>query len=65
MSKIVSLIIIFTYNLPIVRLSEFPVIVEYANQGWWIGYLMVGVLCPLLIAQLNFGRILFVVIKHW
>ena len=44
--KLVSLIIITIYHLPIKRLSEFPVIEEYARQGWWIAYLIVGVAIP-------------------
>lgn len=34
--KLVSLFIIALYSLPIGRLAEFPVISEYAQQGWWI-----------------------------
>lgn len=41
--KLVSLMLIATYDLPIKRLSEFPVIEEYTRQGWWIAYLVVGV----------------------
>lgn len=44
--KLVSLMLITIYNLPIKRLSEFPVIEEYARQGWWIAYLIVGVAIP-------------------
>ena len=46
--KLVSLIIITIYHLPIKRLSEFPVIEEYARQGWWIAYLIVGVAIPVI-----------------
>ena len=45
--KFVSWIIIVIYNLPIEKLSEFPVIYEYANKGWWVAYFLVGVLLPL------------------
>ena len=44
--KLVSLMLIAIYDLPIKRLSEFPVIEEYARQGWWIAYLIVGVAIP-------------------
>ena len=47
--KIISLVIIFLYNLPIQRLAEFPVIEEYASRGWWIAYLLIGVVFPLMI----------------
>jgi fucose 4-O-acetylase-like acetyltransferase len=44
--KVVSLAIIYIYGLPIKRLSEFPVIEQYATQGWWIVYLIIGVGVP-------------------
>ena len=47
--KVVSLVIISVYGITISRLSEFPVIEEYAYRGWWVLYLFVGVLVPLLI----------------
>lgn len=45
--KLVSLLIIRIYGLPIERLAEFPVIREYAVQGWWAAYFVVamGVTC--------------------
>ena len=46
--KLVSLMLIAIYHLPIKRLSEFPVIEEYARQGWWIAYLIVGVAIPVI-----------------
>ena len=45
--KLVSLMIIAIYALPIKRLPEFPVIGEYTYQGWWIAYLIVGIGIPL------------------
>lgn len=45
--KLVSLLLIQVYDLPIVSLSEFPVIDKYASEGWWIIYSMVGVVIPL------------------
>lgn len=46
--KIVSLLLIAIYRLPIKQLSEFPVIEEYAHQGWWILYLCAGIGIPIL-----------------
>lgn len=46
--KLVSLLLIAIYGLPIKQLSEFPVIEKYAHQGWWILYLCVGVSIPVL-----------------
>lgn len=51
--KLVSLIIIFIYGLPIERLAEFPVISEYALQGWWLAYFSVALMVTLLIAYCN------------
>lgn len=45
--KLVSLLIIGIYDLPIQRLAEFPVIEEYAYKGWWIVYSFVGVITSL------------------
>lgn len=45
--KVVSLIIICIYGLPIERLAEFPVIEEYSKQGWFILYFLMGTLIPL------------------
>ena len=45
--KIVSLLIIAIYGLPIKQLSTFPVIEEYAHQGWWVVYWIVGVGIPI------------------
>lgn len=41
--KMVSLLLILIYGLPITRLAEFPVIEEYAYYGWWILYMVIGV----------------------
>ena len=45
--KFVSWLIMLVYNLPIEMLAEFPVIYEYASKGWWIAYLIVGIMLPL------------------
>ena len=47
--KVCSLIIIAVYALPIARLAEFPVIEEYAYQGWWLPYLIIGVVMSLFV----------------
>jgi hypothetical protein len=46
--KAISLIIIYVYSLSTRRLAEFPVIEEYAHQGWWILYMVAGVTIPLI-----------------
>ncbi len=46
--KIVSLVIIACYGLPIEHLAEFPVIRPYHVQGWWILYFVIGVAVPVL-----------------
>lgn len=45
--KIVSLLIICIHNLSIKRLAEFPVIQDYTVKGWWIVYLVIGVIFPI------------------
>lgn len=52
--KIVSLFIISIYGLPVERLAELPVISEYASQGWWIVYSLVGIIVPLLLRMFGF-----------
>ena len=47
--KIVSLIIIGLYGLPVNRLAEFPTIGAYTNRGWFVAYFIVGVSFPLLV----------------
>ena len=54
--KVVSLLIILVYGLSIHRLGEFPVILEYSRNGWWLLYTIMGVVTPLLIVEL-FSRI--------
>lgn len=45
--KLVSLLIIKIYDLPIELLASFPVIAEYSSDGWWVAYSIVGVVLPL------------------
>lgn len=51
--KLVSLLIIEIYDLPIERLAEFPVIKEYSQQGWWIAYFIVAMVTTSGIAYCN------------
>lgn len=51
--KLVSLLIIGIYGLPIERLAEFPVITEYSKQGWWIAYFIVAMVVTCGIAYFN------------
>lgn len=47
--KAVSLLIIFVYALQIKQLAKFPVIDQYAFQGWWMMYLIAGVALSLVV----------------
>lgn len=51
--KVVSLIIIKIYDLPIEKLSEFPVISEYAASGWWLVYFFFAMIGTCVIACCN------------
>lgn len=53
MFKMISLLIVCFYALPIIHLSEFPVIVLYSEQGWWMAYIIVGVSIPLFLLYLK------------
>lgn len=55
--KIISYVIIKTYNLQIERLSEYPTIIEYSLQGWWIPYLIIGIATPLLLDRFILSKI--------
>lgn len=52
--KLVSLVIILTYQLPIARLAEFPVIKEYSAKGWFILYFVIGVWIPLALSKTKY-----------
>lgn len=54
--KIVSLLIIYIYELPIGRLAEFPVIVSYSKDGWFCFYFLVGIFVPLLLSKSKWLR---------
>lgn len=45
--KLVSIIIIWKYSLPVARLAEFPVIEEATYKLWWVVYFLAGVLIPI------------------
>lgn len=45
--KLVSLFIIYVYQLPIERLAEFPVIEQCSKEGWFVLYFFVGMLIPM------------------
>lgn len=47
--KIVSLLIIALYKLPIENLNIFPVLSNYAERWWWVVYFVVGIGLSLLI----------------
>ena len=52
--KIVNLIVIYAYGLPIARLAEFPVIEEYSQQGWFLLYFFIGVIVPMGMTKIKF-----------
>lgn len=51
--KIVSLLIILCYGLPVHELGAFHVIYRYADKGWFLLYTIVGVFIPIAIAYLS------------
>lgn len=51
--KIVNLIVIYAYGLPIARLAEFPIIEEYSQQGWFLLYFFLGVIIPMGMAKIK------------
>lgn len=52
MFKIVSLLIILCYGLPMHELAAFHVIYRYADKGWFLLYTFVGVFMPITIVYL-------------
>lgn len=53
MFKLVSALIVWIYDLPIDRLGEFPVIYDYARQGWWVLYLLTAMILTCVIGYFN------------
>lgn len=49
--KLVNLLIILLYKLPVQKLAEFPTITEYSQKGWFVVYFFIGVLIPLLMSK--------------
>jgi fucose 4-O-acetylase-like acetyltransferase len=49
--KLVSLLIIACYSLPMEHLAEFPVMRPYHVQGWWVLYFVVGVAVPVVVTS--------------
>lgn len=45
--KLVSLLIVSLYGLPIEQIACFPTIQDYSRQGWWLAYTLVGVILPI------------------
>lgn len=45
--KLVSLLIIAVYQLPMEQLAEFPVIEQYSKEGWFMLYFLVGMIIPI------------------
>lgn len=51
--KVVSLFLTYRYSIDIEHLGEFPVMIEYAQKGWWIIYFIVAMIITLSIAYVN------------
>lgn len=49
--KLVSLVIIACYGLPIEHVAEFPTMSPYNAQGWWVCYFVVGVAVPVIVTS--------------
>lgn len=50
---VVSFLITRIYGLPVLRIGEFPVIVEYSNKGWFAAYFIVAMVGSLFFAYCN------------
>jgi len=50
---LVSFLIVNIYGLNFLRIGEFPVIVEYSNQGWMLVYFLFGIAGSLSLAYCN------------
>lgn len=51
--KILSLLLVNLYSLPIGQLAEFPTIIALSKRGWWLAYCITGIALPLLVAYLT------------
>lgn len=45
--KLVSYCIIMVYGLPIVKLEDFPVMMDFSVKGWWVVYTIIGLALPI------------------
>lgn len=54
--KLVSLLIIFIYGLPVAQLAYFPVIGTYAHRGWWLAYFVAGIAIPMFLSRNKYTR---------
>ena len=55
--KFVTFFIVILFNLSITSMTTFPVLNEYASQGWWLLYVIVGIAFPL--ALVNIKSLIF------
>lgn len=44
--KLVSYGIIMRYGLSIIRLEDFPIMMDFSVRGWWIAYTIMGIVVP-------------------
>lgn len=51
--KIVSILLIYMYDLSFINLASFPVINSMSDVGYWILYAIIGIVFPLIIATLS------------
>lgn len=51
--KLVSFAIVYINGIPMTRLSEHPVIVEYSVKGWWLAYFLTAMLVTCGVAYCN------------
>ena len=51
--KFVTFFIVILFNLSITSMTTFPVLNEYASQGWWLLYVIVGIAFPLVLVNIK------------
>lgn len=54
--KLVSLLIICVYQIPMEHLAEFPVIEQYTKDGWFILYFLIGMGVPLVLSKCKYFK---------
>lgn len=57
--KLVSYLIVMSNGMPVGMVAEYPVINGFAETGWWMAYLFVGIAVPL-----GFAYIKRILLKH-